>query len=352
VPGYWTNHKIHLKDSEGGPFGGTFIRSIPLDMQTFNFMATSTAYNMDILGLLYDSLIKRNWTGEDIGWLARSYYLETHKDNPNVPENHTRITFELHPNMFWNDGKRLSANDVAFTFNYYCEGIDNPYGTDLQAMTRAVAKGPTTLEVEFETESYWHLHSVGYKPILPAHAFSQMDPKNWMEWDPDPREEEMVTSGPFDITGYRDGDYYNISYNPNYFHNARKYGPAVSHPEDVHCDFLDCSKPIVWEVADLDSDKYYVELDGTAMREGVWNSPNDSIVIQIGALPPGTHNFTLVVSDSQGNTAYDTVMVYVRGPIAVVATIATFAAIGVAATVVVGLVYREYREMNISREAS
>ncbi|MFO7837087.1 MAG: ABC transporter substrate-binding protein [Candidatus Thorarchaeota archaeon] len=352
VPGYWTNHKVHLKASEGGPFGGTFTRSIPLDVQTFNFMATSTAHNMDILGMLYDSLIRRNWTGEDIGWLAKRYSLETHEDNPNVPENHTRITFELHPNVFWNDGKKLTAHDVTFTFNYYRWGIDNPYGTGLQNMTHAVAIGNTTVEVEFETESYWHLHSIGYKPILPGHVLTHMDPKKWMEWDPDPREEEMVTSGPFNITGYRDGEYYNISYNPNYFHNAREYGPAVSHPEDIYCDFLDFIKPVVWEVADLDSGKYYVELGGTTMREGVWNSPNDSIVVQTGTLPPGTHNLTLVIADSQGNTAHDTVLVYVIGPIAVVATIAAFAAIGAAATVVVVLAYQEYHEMNISREAS
>jgi ABC-type transport system substrate-binding protein len=226
ISGYWTNYEAHLRESNGGPFGGVLKRSIQQDVDTFNFMDASS-HSKDILNMLYDSLIKRNWAGEDIAWLAKNYYLETHEDNQNVPDGHTRITFNLFQNISWSDGRKLTATDVAYTLDYYRQAPGNPYGSGLQDMTSAVAKGPTILEVQFENESYWHLHSVGYKPILPAHIFSDIGSENWMDWNPEPQEETMVTSGPFNITSYRKGDYYNLTYNPHYFRDLREYRPVM-----------------------------------------------------------------------------------------------------------------------------
>jgi len=218
VPGWWTNYKVHLKDDLGGPYGGTFRLSNALDIDTFNFMASSSAYTMNILNELYDSLITQDSNGNDVLWLAESYKAETHGDNPAVPAGHTRFTFNLIQNATWTDGTPLTAEDVAFSLNYYRDSPGNPYGADLQEMTAAYAPTKYTVVIEFDTESYWHLHTVGYKPIIPKHVFTEIGLDNWNKWNPQPPNEEMVTSGPFNVSEYVAGEFTELSYNPNYFY--------------------------------------------------------------------------------------------------------------------------------------
>ncbi|MHA2423245.1 MAG: ABC transporter substrate-binding protein [Candidatus Thorarchaeota archaeon] len=217
VPGFWTNIKAHLKDELGGPFGGTLRWSNSLDIDTFNFMASSSAYANNVNGMMWDSLIIVGPDGTDVNWLAESYSTETHEDNPAVPDGHTRFTFEMIQNATWTDGLALTADDAAFSLNFYKEAPGNPYGADLTDLVAAYAPTTYTLVVEFDTESFWHLHTIGYKPIIPKHVFEDIGAENWNLWNPDPPTEAMATSGPFNVSEYVAGEFTELTYNPNYF---------------------------------------------------------------------------------------------------------------------------------------
>ncbi len=164
--------------------------------------------------------------GNDIFWLAESYTGETHDDNPNVPEGYTRFVFDMIQNTTWTDGTSLTAEDVAFTLNYFRDAPGNPYGPDLVQMTAAYA--PSTYRVvEFNTESYWHLHSIVYKPILPKHIFQEIGVDGWNLWQPNPPTDAMVTSGPFNVSEYVAGEFTELTYNPNFFYGPdRTEGPS------------------------------------------------------------------------------------------------------------------------------
>jgi ABC-type transport system substrate-binding protein len=153
VPGWWTNMKVHLKDSEGGPYGGTFSWSNSLDIDTFNLMVTSSQYSVNILQMMYDKLIDVDSEGHDVPDLAESWTVETHDDNADIPDGYTRITFNMLQNATWTDGNPITAEDAAFTLNYYRDSPGNPSGSGLDEMTAAYAPTPYTLEVEFSTES-------------------------------------------------------------------------------------------------------------------------------------------------------------------------------------------------------
>lgn len=218
VPGWWTNYKIHLKADKGGPWGGTFRRSIPHDISSFNFMVTSDPYDMNMFEMLYDSLLKLDANGNDILWLAESFLAETHAENDAVSEGHMRFTFNLIQNATWTDGTPLTAEDAAYTMNYYCDALGNPYSYDLAEMTVAYAETTYTLIVEFSSESYWHLHNISYKPIIPKHVFEVVGFNDWNLWNPQPPGERMVTSGPFNISDYIEGEFIELTFNPNYFY--------------------------------------------------------------------------------------------------------------------------------------
>ncbi|MDF1541104.1 MAG: ABC transporter substrate-binding protein, partial [Candidatus Thorarchaeota archaeon] len=217
VPGWWTNYKVHLKEDQGGPFGGTFRWSNPLDIDTFNLMVSSSAYTMNVLNQLYDSLITQDMDGKDVMWLAESYKAETNASNPSVPDGYTRFTFDMIQNATWSDGTSLTAEDVAFSLNYFRDSPGNPYGADLTEMTAAYAPTPYTVVVEFGSESYWHLHTAAFKPVLPKAVFQDIGLNGWNTWNPNPPTEAMITSGPFNISDYVAGEFTELTYNPNYF---------------------------------------------------------------------------------------------------------------------------------------
>ncbi|MHA1485041.1 MAG: ABC transporter substrate-binding protein [Candidatus Thorarchaeota archaeon] len=217
VPGTWTNKKVHLKADQGGPFGGTFRWSNALDLDTFNILGASSAYTIQVIGEFYDSLMTLDDSGLDMMWLAESYTAETHADNDAIPDGHTRFTFQMLQNATWTDGMPLTAEDVAFSLNFLRDAPGNRYRPDLLDMSAAYAPSTYTVVVEFNTESYWHLHGVAFKPILPKHVMQEIVIEDWAEWNPNPPVEEMVTSGPFNISEYVAGEFAELTYNPNYF---------------------------------------------------------------------------------------------------------------------------------------
>ncbi len=231
VPGWWTNYKIHLKTSAGGPFGGTFRWSNPLDLDTFNFMASTSAYTANVLNQLYDQLIMLDPDGNDMLWLAESYVVETHADNPTIPDGSTRITFDIIQNATWSDGVPLTAEDIAFTLNFYRDSPGNQFGADLTSLSAAYAPTPYSCIVEFDTESYWHVHVAGYKPIIPKHVFEEIGTQNWNTWNPHPPTETMVTSGPFNVSEYVAGEFCELVYNPNYFFGIEHKTSPTSNTE-------------------------------------------------------------------------------------------------------------------------
>ncbi|MFW9850892.1 MAG: ABC transporter substrate-binding protein [Candidatus Thorarchaeota archaeon] len=231
VPGWWTNYKAHLKDEQGGPYGGILRWSSSLDIDSFNFMVTSSEYSKNVQMELYDSLFKQDPDGNDILWIAESFYANTHEDNPDVPDGHVRFGFNIRHNITWTDNTPLTGEDVVFSLNYYRDSPGNPYGFDLTEMTAAYAPTPYEVIVEFNTDSYWHLHSISYKPIIPKHVFQEIGLDGWNLWNPDPRTESMITSGPFNVSDYVGGEFIELEYNPNYFFMS--WNPSEPRPEQV-----------------------------------------------------------------------------------------------------------------------
>jgi len=232
VSGWWTNYKVNLKVSQGSLSGGAFRRSTGMDLDTFNFMGASSSYTMNVLNGLYDTLLRTGPDGTDIRWLAESYFVETNADNPSVPEGHTRLVFNMIQNANWTDGSPLTAEDVAFSLNFLRNAPGNRYRPDLLNMSAAYASSTYTVVVEFNTESYWHLHGVAFKPIFPKHIMQEIVIEDWSEWSPNPPVEEMVTSGPFNISEYVAGEFTELKYNPNYF-----FGPdRTTEPTDTGTD--------------------------------------------------------------------------------------------------------------------
>ncbi|MHA1290025.1 MAG: ABC transporter substrate-binding protein, partial [Candidatus Thorarchaeota archaeon] len=222
ISGPWTMRKIQKLD---GTFGGTVPIAIGQEPDSFNIYVTNSAYSAAILSELWPSLYG---FGPDLNpWpdLAESMLTETHADNSDVPEGHTRFTVDIVQNATWSDGVPLTAQDVAFTFTYAFESAEygNPAGTDMGDLFSAYAPTPTRAVIEFTTESYWHFSNFAYDTIIPFHIFNDdtgIGYEGWNTWNPVfDASEPNVNCGPYIFTDYEDGEFYKISHNP-LFHYA------------------------------------------------------------------------------------------------------------------------------------
>jgi ABC-type transport system substrate-binding protein len=219
ITGRWTMRKIHKID---GTPGGTVSISLGEEPDSFNIFTSNSAYSFAIIRQMWPALYNNGPDMAPFPDLAESLLTETHDDNPAVPEGHTRFTIDIIQNATWSDGVQLTAEDVAFTYTYDFESgvYGNPAVVPLNDLVAAYAPTPYRVVVEFSTESYWHFNNFAGNWIIPKHIFNDVDGvgyENWNSWNPvfDP-EEPAVTCGPFEMTDFTAGEFYEVTANPDY----------------------------------------------------------------------------------------------------------------------------------------
>jgi ABC-type transport system substrate-binding protein len=210
----WTLRKIHRIE---GTHGGTVNIGYE-GVYSFNIFVEGK--NVD--DLLWPSFYSLDPNLDPWPYLADSLLLETHSDNPSVPMGHTKFTIDIIENATWSDGTPLTANDVAFTFTYLYESglYGNPAALGLENLVAAYAPTTNKAVVEFNTESYWHFAYLAYLPIIPEHIFNDIDGigyEDWNSWNPifNPSH-PYVTLSPFILTDFVDGDFLELTANPDF----------------------------------------------------------------------------------------------------------------------------------------
>lgn len=114
------------------------------------------------LGPIYEPLFFFNKTADDkpVGLIGDSF--EYNADG-------TQITVKVKSGLKWSDGKPLTAEDVAFTFNYEA---NNPKGNGLVS---AEAKDDSTVVLTYDSAQYTtEFQRLGSTYILPKHVWSEI----------------------------------------------------------------------------------------------------------------------------------------------------------------------------------
>lgn len=143
-----------------------------------------------------------------------------------VSEDNTEFTYHLRPDMKWSDGEPFTANDVAWTLNYYKENNVSNYSSDLALMEKAEAIDDTTVVITSTkpTSLYSGETVFLYEYILPEHIWSKFpDYKSARQEKNVP----SVGSGPFIISEYERSDFVELQRNPNYWGESVGLTPQV-----------------------------------------------------------------------------------------------------------------------------
>ena len=308
IAGHWTMRKIHRID---GQPGGTVPVAIGQEPDSFNIYVTSSTYSWHILNNMYPSLYKLGPGGSAVGDLATSMIAQTHDDNPSVPEGHMRYTIDIISNATWSDSTPLDANDVAYTFTYNYESgaYGNPAGVALSMLVAAYATSATQVVIEFGSESYWHFANFAYTPIIPQHVFTTIGYSGWSSWNPILNAgHDHVTCGPFTLTSWSIGDWYEITKYSSYHwlpeEEIENPAPIFVSSGNVTYYHGETGNYLEWDVSDDDPLGYILYMDGLAIGADVWTS--GTLSFNVDGLAIGLYNVTLQLFDISGNVVANT----------------------------------------------
>ncbi|MFW9788114.1 MAG: ABC transporter substrate-binding protein [Candidatus Thorarchaeota archaeon] len=321
IAGPWTMRNIH----EIEPRNRIPTIALPEYTDTFNiFLEDADAHTYFILDNLYSSLYVRDPSQHPIGDLATTLTTETHSDNSDVPEGHTRFTINIIHNATWSDGTPLTAEDVAFTFTYILESgtYGNPMSSQLEDLQSAIALGPYTVRLEFNSEFYWHFNSFAFVKIIPKHIFNDQDGigyANWDIWNPVRNPSDLlVTSGPFILTsagqGYKtfryiDLPFYELTQNPRYYYNPHYSETFIRSLEEITYFVGSEGNTIEWSTILNQNASYTLYRNSDVVAIGRWEG--GPLVCPIDGLDVGNYVFTLDVEYDGGYSESSSVQVHV-----------------------------------------
>jgi peptide/nickel transport system substrate-binding protein len=130
------------------------------------------------------------------------------------------FTYHMRSGMEWSDGQPFTANDVAWTLNYYVKNQPGNYAADVKLIDSVTVTDDTTFVVKSKKPtSFYSGGSVFlYDYILPEHIWKKYenDYKAAKQFDNVPN----VGSGPYIISDYSQGQSVTMVRNPNYWGTA------------------------------------------------------------------------------------------------------------------------------------
>jgi len=182
------------------------------------FIGVETA-SAEVLYLIYDRLFGMGLDGKPVPQLATE--LPT-RENGGISADGKSWTVHIRPGVTWQDGRQLTARDVAFTYNLI---IDNGLTSFLQAVKdieKVEAVDDTTLRFTMSAPKADMLYVIVY--IIPEHIWGKVKvptlERSYANKPP------IVGSGPFQVTEFKNGEYTKLVRNPGYWGNdVPEWGP-------------------------------------------------------------------------------------------------------------------------------
>lgn len=151
--------------------------------------------------VLYPSLLVFNENAQKVPYILESY---------ESSEDMKTWTAKIHGGLFWHDGEKFTAEDLAFTA-VYCATHEVNFGSDYYAnVESAEALDELTVQYHLKEPQVDFMTIIGYwVDIMPKHLFEGIE-------DFANAEIPNVGYGPFKLDEFSKGEYYKFSRVPNW----------------------------------------------------------------------------------------------------------------------------------------
>ena len=156
----------------------------------------------DIVGLVFNGLLKYNEHLEVVGDLAESWQ---------ISPDHLTITFILRPNVRWHDGAPLTAEDVQFTYQKLIDpAVHTPFSSDYERIRAVDVVDARTIRVTYR-ELFAPALESWMMGIIPKHALEHED------LNTTPLLRHPIGTGPYRFVRWKTGELIELAANPDYF---------------------------------------------------------------------------------------------------------------------------------------
>ncbi len=160
-------HRAHAATQQAGYAQGDWsVSAFGNNLKTLTPLVSSDAYASDVQGYVLESLIARNPdTLEWEGLIAKVWQIS--------PDGLT-ITFQMRDDVTFSDGQPLTAEDVAFTFDFIMnEKIDAPRDRAyMEKIKEVTAKGKYEVVFVYKEPYFEALALAGGMGIFPKHFYA------------------------------------------------------------------------------------------------------------------------------------------------------------------------------------
>ena len=156
-------------DSGTPVIGDWLVRRLNAEPATLNPITASDAYEGQINGFIYESLLTLdNESLDHIPLLAESW---------EVSEDKMHYTFVLKEGLHWQDGKPLTAEDVKYTFDRAKDPeVDAPHLRNYyKDLIKVEIVDERTVRFTYATPYFKALDIIGLLGIIPKHLFEKED---------------------------------------------------------------------------------------------------------------------------------------------------------------------------------
>lgn len=172
-------------------YGDMIIRGSIGDASVLLPVLASDSSSADIIGLIYNGLVKYDKDLNLVGDLAEKW---------DISQDNLRIRFYLRKDVKWQDGKPFTAKDVEFTYKLIIDPkTPTAYATDFLRVKEFRALDPYTIEVTYEKPYAPALGSWG-QGMVPAHLLEGQDVNQ------SPLKRNPIGTGPYKFTKWKTGE--------------------------------------------------------------------------------------------------------------------------------------------------
>lgn len=181
--------------------GGAVKLGWTIDQDSWNPLVFTVLEDLDRLSMIYDRLVVTGPDGKPRMWAA---------ENIAVVDD-TTIEVVLRDGLTFNDGKPVTAADVAFTFAFLKEHEAAYFRSVLQSLADVSHEGNRIRFTLTEPSASFVPLALGQVPILPQHIWEGMEKPHEF------RNTEPVGSGPWALSHWRQGSEIAFARRPEHF---------------------------------------------------------------------------------------------------------------------------------------
>src|SRR6266516_8019246 len=184
-PGYVPANNLY---TPGGGNPSLIRRGFSQPVDNLSPFQTLTVWDFEIISQVYDTMLQLNpLTGGSnqqlIDWMTTAHtttYNPTEISCVGPPSNAQTIcvtgtttqTWHLRSDLFFQDGTRVTAQDVAYTILAYRDVPSSLLQSNVATVSSAIAIDLTAVQVKLQNQSPFYEFNIGSLPIIPKHLWA------------------------------------------------------------------------------------------------------------------------------------------------------------------------------------